>query len=78
MSRTSLKEKPNSLLAGYLSPDELAAELEVCTKTLDRWRVFDEGPPVTKIGRKTYYSRSGVAEWLREREQQVSPRKRVA
>jgi hypothetical protein len=61
-----------SLLDEYLQPAELAAELNVCTKTLDRWRVEGSGPPITKIGRKPYYSKTGVVTWLREREQRKS------
>jgi hypothetical protein len=60
--------KPRNVLAGYLTPDELATELDVCTKTLDRWRVFGEGPPITKVGRKVYYKRDGVITWLQTRE----------
>jgi hypothetical protein len=60
-----------SLLDGYLLPVELAAELKICTKTLDRWKLFGSGPPITKIGRKIYYSRAGVVAWLRAREQRT-------
>jgi hypothetical protein len=67
-----------SLLSQFFPPAALAVELSVCTKTLDRWKALGIGPPITKIGRKTYYSRAGVAAWLQEREQQISPRKRVA
>jgi hypothetical protein len=63
--------QPKSLLDEYLPPAELAAELSVCKKTLDRWRVLGIGPPITKIGRKPYYSRAGVVAWLRAREQQT-------
>ncbi len=62
----------SNLLDEYLQPAELAAELNVCTKTLDRWRVEGSGPPITKIGRKPYYSKTGVDIWLREREQRKS------
>jgi hypothetical protein len=65
-----------SLLDEYLQPAELAAELNVCTKTLDRWRIEGSGPPITKIGRKPYYSKTGVVIWLREREQRKSEHQR--
>jgi hypothetical protein len=64
----------SNLLDEYFSPEELASELNVCTKTLDRWRVQRTGPPITKIGRKSYYSRSAVAAWLRAREQRSNNR----
>jgi hypothetical protein len=63
----------SNLLDEYLTPAELADELGVCTKTLDRWRVTGSGPPITKIGRKPFYSRAGVLAWLRDREQRNSP-----
>jgi hypothetical protein len=52
------------LLADFLTPDEAASELKICTRTLDRWRRLGEGPKVTKIGRRVYYRRiyvTGVA-----------------
>jgi hypothetical protein len=61
----SITEK---LLADFLTPDETAAELKVCERTLDRWRRLDEGPPITKLGRRTLYRRSSVQAWLRARE----------
>jgi hypothetical protein len=57
-----------SLLDDYWQPAELAAALHISTKTLDRWRVERKGPPITKIGRRTYYSNTGVSAWLRTRE----------
>jgi Helix-turn-helix domain len=68
-SPAEVAEIGQPLLRDYLLPDELAAELNVCEKTLDRWAAVGEGPPKTKIGRKTYYSRAGVAAWLRSREE---------
>ncbi len=65
-------QSKSNLLDEYMAPAELAAELNVCTKTLDRWRVEGSGPPITKIGRKPYYSKTGVVIWLREREQRKS------
>jgi hypothetical protein len=62
----SITEK---LLADFLTPDETAAELKVCERTLDRWRRLDEGPPITKLGRRTLYRRSSVQAWLCKREQ---------
>jgi DNA-binding transcriptional MerR regulator len=56
------------LLADFLTPDEAAAELKVCVRTLDRWRRLGEGPPITKLGRRTFYNRSSLLAWLRARE----------
>ena len=57
------------LLADFLTQDEAASELRVCRRTLDRWQRLNEGPPITKIGRRVLYRRSSVQAWLREREQ---------
>lgn len=56
------------LLADFLTQNEAAAELKVCERTLDRWRRLDEGPPITKLGRRILYRRSSVRAWLRARE----------
>lgn len=58
----------DSILADFLTPDEAAAELEVSTRTLDRWRRLGEGPPLTKIGRRIYYRRPTLLVWLCSRE----------
>jgi Helix-turn-helix domain len=57
-----------NLLADFLTQEEAAAALKVCDRTLDRWRRLDEGPPVTKIGRRILYRRSSLHAWLRARE----------
>ena len=57
-----------TLLADFLTPDEAAAELKVCARTLDRWRRLGEGPPITRLGRRIIYRRSSLQEWLRSRE----------
>lgn len=57
-----------TLLADFLTQGEAAAELRVCERTLDRWRRLDEGPPITRLGRRILYRRSSVQAWLRARE----------
>ena len=57
-----------NLLADFLTQNEAAAELKVCGRTLDRWRKLDEGPPITKLGRRILYRRSSVQSWLTQRE----------
>jgi len=60
---------PNHSLAGHVSEKDLAAELTVAVRTLRRWQVERTGPPITKIGRKIFYSREGISTWLQRREQ---------
>jgi Helix-turn-helix domain len=52
------------LLSVFFTQAELARELGVTRKTLDRWKLEGKGPSITKIGRKILYSRKGVASWL--------------
>ncbi len=56
------------LSEGYLTTPDLAAELGRSTRTLDRWALTGDGPPRTRIGRKTLYRRDAVIAWLRSRE----------
>jgi hypothetical protein len=63
-----------TLLADFLTQREAAAELKICERTLDRWRRLGEGPPTTKVGRRTYYRRPTLRAWLCARE---AARKRV-
>jgi hypothetical protein len=60
-----------TLMADFLEQDEAAAELKVCSRTLDRWQKLGEGPPITKLGRRVLYRRSSLLEWLCAREQQL-------
>lgn len=56
--------KPDRLLAGYMSPEELAVELDKSLVTLKRWRLTKRGPPFIKTGRDVLYSRESVRRWL--------------
>jgi excisionase family DNA binding protein len=57
------------ILSEFLTPDELAAELKISPRTLDRWVALGEAPAMTRIGRKRLYRRSSVRAWLLAREQ---------
>jgi len=48
----------------YLTAPELAEELRVSERTLERLRVKGTGPEFTKAGRKVLYSRTSVNAWL--------------
>ena len=62
-------EAPPNLLAEWISRENLARELMVKPDTLSRWEARREGPPCMRIGRKVFYRRSSVEEWLLSREQ---------
>jgi predicted DNA-binding transcriptional regulator AlpA len=57
------------ILSKFLTKEELAAELQLNPRTLDRWDVLGMGPPRTHIGcRKVRYSRASVERWLAAQE----------
>ncbi len=58
------------LLDDYLTPDQLAEELGKSVRTIARWDGLRIGPPKTVIGKKSYYRREGVRQWLLRKEQE--------
>jgi predicted DNA-binding transcriptional regulator AlpA len=58
-----------SVLEGYVSKPELAAQLQKSTRTLDRLERQRIGPPRTVIGRLILYKVDSVKEWLNGQEQ---------
>ena len=71
------KDKPRTLLVGWISRLDLALELGLSVDTLRRWEAMRTGPPCVRAGRKVYYRRAAVEEWLEEQEQ-AAPRRRRA
>lgn len=69
-----------SIRAEYLTTEELAKDLGICTRTLYRWRDERIGPPITIIGNKRiFYRIEAVRKWALAREGAVpinSPVKR--
>jgi hypothetical protein len=62
------RDTSRTLLNGWISRSDLAQELEVTEGTLRRWTAERWGPPCIRAGRKIYYRRSVVVEWLEEQE----------
>lgn len=54
----------SSLLSGYMTPRELARELDKSLITLARWRHRKIGPPFIKAGKQVLYSRDAARRWL--------------
>lgn len=48
-----------------LNPDEAAAALSICAKTLKQMR---DGPPAIRIGRRVLYRVASLEQWLASRE----------
>jgi len=47
---------------------DLALELGVTVETLHRWEKLRFGPPCVRAGRKIYYRREAVQDWLMQQE----------
>lgn len=66
------------VLEGFLRREELAKQLGLSPRTIDRWQALREGPPRVHVGRTILYNVESVREWLRSREQPVAPGKQAA
>lgn len=62
-------EPASSILAGYLTPRQMAKELGISQRTLERWHQFRHGPPRVILGRTRFYRLESVRAWLVECEQ---------
>lgn len=75
---TELGMSPRSsvprLLSGWISRLDLALELGVTVETLHRWEKLRFGPPCVRAGRKIYYRRDAVQDWLMQQEAPASRR----
>ena len=57
------------LVADYLSVEEAADALRISRRTLDNMYQRREGPPRTCVGRRVYFRRAALEEWLRKQEE---------
>lgn len=62
------EELGDSLLDDWLSRADLAKELGVSVDTLSRWESRQTGPICIRLGRRVYYRKNVVREWLRAQE----------
>jgi transcriptional regulator with XRE-family HTH domain len=65
-----------NLLAEWIGREQLAQQLMVTPDTLSRWEAKRVGPPCMRIGRKVFYRRASVEQWLLSREQNQPVRQR--
>lgn len=63
------QDHTQSLLADLISREELAIELGLASDTLARWEARQIGPPPTRIGRRVFYRRASVQDWIAAQEQ---------
>lgn len=65
---TAPRSSTSCLMSGWISRLDLAVELEVTVETLHRWEKIRFGPPCVRAGRKIYYRRDAVQDWLMQQE----------
>lgn len=64
------------LLEDYLTRDQLAAELNITTRTVSRWQDMPDGLPYVQVGGRILYRIASIKAWLESRER--TPNKRRA
>jgi excisionase family DNA binding protein len=55
------------MAASLLTQQQLADELQVSVRTLERWRQEGTGPAFIQVGRAPRYRRADVDAWLEQR-----------
>jgi predicted DNA-binding transcriptional regulator AlpA len=58
-----------SILSGFLRREELAQQLGLSPRTIDRWEALRIGPPRCCVGRTVLYRIEAVRQWLQTREE---------
>ena len=71
---TAPRSNTHRLMSGWISRLDLALELGVTVETLHRWEKLRFGPPCVRAGRKIYYRRDAVRDWLMQQEAPVPRR----
>jgi hypothetical protein len=71
---TSARTATGGFLSGWISRPDLAVELGLTIDTLRRWEALRFGPPCVRVGRKVYYRRDAVHDWLQLQEVPVPRR----
>jgi excisionase family DNA binding protein len=49
---------------GLYTPEELAVMLNVSDHTVLEWRKFNTGPAFTRLGKRVYYRKRDIEEWI--------------
>jgi hypothetical protein len=73
--RPAAEASGGGLLKGWISRTDLAQELGVCEETLRRWTDARRGPACVKAGRRIFYRRQAVLDWLDAQEQKPRGRR---
>lgn len=49
----------------WMTPAELAQELDIPVRNLEQWRYLGKGPDYAKLGKHVRYRRSAVDAWVK-------------
>lgn len=64
VSANQAQSELHPLLGEYLNMRQLADELSISFKTLERWRLQRKAPPACRIGGRLLFKRSDVLAWI--------------
>ena len=62
------EHRDGALIGDYLTAEQVANQLGITRRTFDAMCARREGPPRTRIGRRVYYRKEALADWLRKQE----------
>jgi hypothetical protein len=68
-NRNSAHPSGTSLLDGYIGEHEYARQRGVSVRTVQKERQLGQAPPFVVLGKRVLYRRSGLEQWLLQREQ---------
>ena len=64
---------PENPIEAYMPKAEFCSALNINPRTAERWHLRRIGPPRIRVGgKKIYYKRSAVAEWLESQAEDVA------
>ena len=67
----------STVLKGFQTKAEHAAEFDVCERTIDRWCDEAAGLPFTRAGRRRLFSPEWTRTWLESKRVQRNPTREV-
>jgi Helix-turn-helix domain len=60
----TMTDSNDGLLDDYVSQGELAEQLNLSPRSLQRWARQRTGPPITYLGRIPYYRKASMRAWM--------------
>jgi hypothetical protein len=77
MADVNSSANSTAVLDGYVTRENLAAQLGKSMRTIDRWEQHRAGPPRVLVGKTIFYRVESVRDWLLSCEQRRGePRRR--